>query len=66
MIVTCCGSIIVLRTSTNRAFRPGNRKRAKPYATAAAETVWPIVLKRATITLFRVKRPNGSSVHSSR
>ena len=60
-IVTWGGSIIVLRSTTNRTLRPGNWNRAKPYATAAADNVCETVLTIPRKTLLRVKSGKGSS-----
>ena len=56
MIVTAAGRKIVAISSVNRRLRPGNRKRANPYATSVHEINVPIVETRAMITVFSRSR----------
>ena len=43
MSVTAAGRKIVAISSVNSRLRPGNRNRAKPYATSVHESTVPIV-----------------------
>ena len=56
MIVTAAGRKIVAISSVNRRFRPGNWKRANPYATRVHERSVPIVPMMAIIAVLNSSR----------
>src|SRR3954469_18933159 len=62
--VTWNGRMIVAMRTTNSAFRPGKRKRAKPYATSVEETTAPIVLRSAIPAVLNSRRGKFSWFHA--
>ena len=59
------GSIIVLSRITNRAVRPGNSRRANPYATSEEEVTAPVTDSRVMTEVLKNQRVNGSAVQPS-
>src|SRR2546423_14566174 len=57
--VTWNGTMIVASTTKNRTVEPGARRRAKPYATSAAENVSPIIGSKVTMREFLIELING-------
>ena len=59
------GSIMVLSRITNRIVRPGNSRRAKPYATSDEDTIAPVTDSRVMVEVLRNQRVNGSAPQPS-
>ena len=56
MIVTAAGRKIVAISSVNRRPRPGNRNRAKPYATSVHDSSVPMVEMTAMTIVLNSSR----------
>src|SRR6266542_2727006 len=65
MTVTAKGRKIVAMTSVNSLPRPGNRKRAKPYATRVHDRTVPIVVMIAIAAVLKKIRGKLSCSHAS-
>ena len=63
--MTAAGRKIVAIRIVNSSDRPGNRNRAKPYATSVHETTVPIIPITAIATVLNRSRGKSIRFHTS-